>query len=520
MSRRWKILFVAAAGVIALACLWIGTLGVGPEKEVEAYKKSLIASGEKLKISEVSPSPVPAAQNGADVFNEAVSLTTPESEDWRNIANSMLMIAPGKAMVCFEQADVRDALFTNSWANLMTVDEDNRPAMELLEQTADFPSLDFHVDYTQWPETLTKYLAPLKRAAQKLSTDAICHLHNGDVAPAATNICTIVNLVNGEQDDRLLISQLVRFAMASIAASATWEFLQSTNVNDEELAMVQKSWERLQYIRPVENSYLVERAGNEATIKKMRASDEYFNHMMRDYAPSGGGGGRGSGAWTDDIHDFWDNVKFGYAKSMWRASWTYSDELRMLEGDQITLGSVRAIETNGAFNPALADMNTRLQSLGITNEPESGFGLGVFTLDDIRWFFSEGAGFSVDTVRRAMTAEVTKNMVITAIALKRYQLKYGSYPDALSKLVPQFLSAVPPDPVDGKPLRYRLNSDGTFLLYSVGENGKDDGGNPSLDARSTSVNFYWLMNPHALDWVWPQPATPSEIQYFYAHPPK
>ncbi len=27
------------------------------------------------------------------------------------------------------------------------------------------------------------------------------------------------------------------------------------------------------------------------------------------------------------------------------------------------------------------------------------------------------------------------------------------------------LAAVPPDPVDGQPLRYRLQTDGAFLLY-------------------------------------------------------
>jgi hypothetical protein len=105
-------------------------------------------------------------------------------------------------------------------------------------------------------------------------------------------------------------------------------------------------------------------------------------------------------------------------------------------------------------------------------------------------------------------------MAITVIALKRYQLKYGKYPADLNSLVPEFVSTVPLDPVDGKPLRYRPNADGTFLLYSVGENGEDDGGDPSLEKGIQSSSFYW-QNTHALDWVWPQPATPEEIQKYY-----
>lgn len=119
-----------------------------------------------------------------------------------------------------------------------------------------------------------------------------------------------------------------------------------------------------------------------------------------------------------------------------------------------------------------------------------------------------------NVTRKVMQVEVAKQMAITAIALKRYQLKHGNYPPDLNSLVPEFVSAIPLDAVDGKPLRYKLNSDGTFLLYSVGENGVDDGGNPSLEKGIESSNFNW-QNPRALDWVWPQPATEAEIQKYY-----
>ena len=67
------------------------------------------------------------------------------------------------------------------------------------------------------------------------------------------------------------------------------------------------------------------------------------------------------------------------------------------------------------------------------------------------------------------------------------------------------LPSVPFDPVDGQPLRYRAKPDGTFLLYSIGENGKDDNGDPSLEKGAQSKSLYW-QNIQALNWVWPQPA--------------
>ena len=63
-----------------------------------------------------------------------------------------------------------------------------------------------------------------------------------------------------------------------------------------------------------------------------------------------------------------------------------------------------------------------------------------------------------------------------AIALERYRLAHGEYPDSLDALAPQFIAKVPHDVIGGQPLHYRRTSDGQFVLYSVGWNETDDGG--------------------------------------------
>jgi hypothetical protein len=63
-----------------------------------------------------------------------------------------------------------------------------------------------------------------------------------------------------------------------------------------------------------------------------------------------------------------------------------------------------------------------------------------------------------------------------AIALERFRLAHGSFPETLDELVPQFLSALPVDLYTQKPLIYRRKEGGTFLLYGVGKNRVDDGG--------------------------------------------
>lgn len=43
-------------------------------------------------------------------------------------------------------------------------------------------------------------------------------------------------------------------------------------------------------------------------------------------------------------------------------------------------------------------------------------------------------------------------------------------------LAPQFIIKLPHDVINGQPLKYRRTDDGSFILYSMGWNEKDDGG--------------------------------------------
>ncbi|MGN6368467.1 MAG: hypothetical protein ACTHN5_09420 [Phycisphaerae bacterium] len=69
----------------------------------------------------------------------------------------------------------------------------------------------------------------------------------------------------------------------------------------------------------------------------------------------------------------------------------------------------------------------------------------------------------------------------TLLAARVYRKEKGKYPESLSELVPAYLAEVPVDPFagDGRALRYRVDPRGP-TVWSVGENGKDDGGEVSL----------------------------------------
>jgi hypothetical protein len=71
--------------------------------------------------------------------------------------------------------------------------------------------------------------------------------------------------------------------------------------------------------------------------------------------------------------------------------------------------------------------------------------------------------------------EQTQRNLSVAFALSAFHRDHGRYPAKLAELAPQYLATVPDDLFSGKGLVYRPSDKG-YLFYSVGVNGKDEGG--------------------------------------------
>jgi len=86
---------------------------------MEAYIAELKAKGEPMDLAQVLPPPVKPEQNSADVFRSAASLiNTDESLSYSNYVYGMEMVALGRAMIRWQQPDVRGREGTNSWKDV------------------------------------------------------------------------------------------------------------------------------------------------------------------------------------------------------------------------------------------------------------------------------------------------------------------------------------------------------------------------------------------------------------------
>ena len=463
------------------------------------YKRQLQASGEKLSVAELSPAPVPAEQNGAPTFQQAAAtLKSPTGVLKTNAPSVMHMVGPGKAMVGWAQSDIRDETdrVTNSWNDLEAELSTDSEALNALRQLTNYPVLDFGVSYELTgspPDKWENHFEPERQGALVLATSVENELHRGNAALAAADLRAMLALVRATQDERTVASQLVRIAIARMAMASTWEYLQSPRLTDEELASVQSAWSQLEFRQAAENALMMERAMTEELLAKARQSSVGYQKILGENQSS-------------------DSLQRAMAKSkqiFWRLWWSHPDELRALKGFEVLLNGARFVQTNYAFRSKILEQHAALSELGVTPLTHRDWWEIGPANPTLRTFFSQSVTACYDFLEVVQRAEICRQMALTTLALKRYQLKHGNYAPELAALVPEFLPAVPRDPIDGKPLRYQLVGN-SYLLYSIGEDGVDNGGDPVPVSTSDTVSS-WMQGR---DSVWPEPATEQEIQAY------
>jgi hypothetical protein len=116
----------------------------------------------------------------------------------------------------------------------------------------------------------------------------------------------------------------------------------------------------------------------------------------------------------------------------------------------------------------------------------------------------------IATFERTAYAQTGVNLGFVACALERYRLAHGEYPEKLGSLVPTFAEKLPDDVVSGKPLLYRRGEGRSYVLYSLGWNEKDDGGQAALYEIVYFTGGVQTKGQRADinqgDWVWAIPA--------------
>jgi hypothetical protein len=273
-----------------------------------------------------------------------------------------------------------------------------------------------------------------------------------------------------------------------------WEALQYHRWSDSQLAQLRHIWQSFSLTEELASTMAMERAMRRQTLTAMQNSRTQFFQPLS-----------GMATFSDMLENFLEHGSAAFqdlqnapSSWFWKWYWSYEDEQLCDRTWQIELDDYRHPPLRQSLTRWREAMAAARSTLEKQFPQHSRFLLSQDLLPMIEEFTS-----------KILRAETQREMAVAAIALERFHLRHARWPTTLNELVPGILPALPRDFMDGEPLRYHLNPDGTFVLYSVGEDGIDDGGDPTPAKPANTVRWF-----NGLDWVWPQPATDAEVDAY------
>jgi hypothetical protein len=484
---------------LVIIVLLAGTVGMvtftersRARKALAAYKAKLQAQGEALTFEEAGyPFPLETNANLESFVALADRLRSKSS-----IPGEIDLLpyeSPGRALVFWARGgQIKTASYKAGaspnprWEELSADMDSSAALLAELRVELEHPPRYFGWNYKDPFNITPKNPFVQKRAvAQFLSADAVAALHEHQLSRAQRDLHALTQLAQVHRSDLMLVSAMIRVAISALALPATWEALPAEGWDDASLLVLQRDWEALDLLEALETGLVGERIFGEEAFQFTRRTNLNTQVKMMSLGARSKPG----------LAGLREQVT-GKATLMYWRGHADEDELFYLQQSQVRVENVRRLRANASGAAIKLEMIAQFTEL----EQAMDAPLGKY-----RHLFSALAIPNYSRVFEvAEQRETERRMTITAIALKRFQLRNGSYPAALSELAPQFLAAELVDPWSGRPLHYQLNADGTFTLYSVGADGRDDGGDPA-SVQATNAPSLWT----GKDAVWPVPVLPA-----------
>ncbi|MDZ7814581.1 MAG: hypothetical protein U5N86_00845 [Planctomycetota bacterium] len=275
--------FVLAFGVVLfMGWRWYSSHRDAAQEQVAKVE----AAGESLEITHYVPETLPPEQNGADELQQAMDLLRAAQV---SVAYELAEVncEPGEEHeegVVFTDIDGADS--TQRVANLIQECE-NQGVFEKLENALATDGIVFDLDYSNPVAMKMSHLTHLREFSRLLAADARLAAAQGDPARYGKRVRQGFELISKVQDEPTLISCLVSLAMSNIAVSAveldgrTFETGLS-QLDDGQLEAVQKVVGALDLKAMFERAMLSERCFGNFIFDKMLTDPDYLNEIAGD----------------------------------------------------------------------------------------------------------------------------------------------------------------------------------------------------------------------------------------------
>lgn len=308
--------------------------------------------------------------------------------------------------------------------------KDNQKSAEILHKTVDLEYGRYPINLSLGLGTLTPNLSEIRKCAFLLRLETVYSAENDDSAKVVSSVESILGTARTLSNEPILISQLVRIAIQNLAASSMEYAMNRTAFSNEEM---------------LDLGGVFEKAEDSSGMKRAIAGESCFmlsvfgNPLSVSNNMSGGG------------------LPVTPLLGVYKA-------LGIMDKEEVVFLDTRKEYMDAFELPAHKQIDA---FNAIQSEVDALPRIYVF-LRNLTPAYNRVIVLNVRNIAQIRIVRV-------ALAVQRYRLMKGRLPESLDELVPDFLESVPLDPFDGKQIRYKKLDTG-FMIYSIGENRIDDGG--------------------------------------------
>ncbi len=497
--RRFLFCVACLVTLIALAYAVENWRGI---RAWEKHRAQWEAKGEKFGTAPLIPPPVPDNENlaFAPLFKPVMDFTTTRSNVIWNDTNGLERLQrisaslprdakanDGPALGSLEKGTFADISTwkdfyvgntnylqalpsaTAAETTLKALSRFDPEMMELREAAGARHSTRFPIRYDFEPPwaILLPHLARMKVLVTFLNVRAVAELEAGHADDAFADLKLAWRLADGIANEPLLIDHLVRIACVNISLQTVREGLARHAWSEAQLVEIERYLGSLNLLAELELGLRGEMAFSTAGLDYMRRQGFFVDPIMYMATEDG-------------------NAGMARGFNVMPSGWYYQNMLTISE------------IFHGYFFPTVDEKGRRVYP-GISdkgNKAINSMRTGPYTI------FAKLLLPALErAARKSSRIQVSVDEGRVACALERYRMKNGSLPETLEALTPSFIAEVPHDVIDGKPLRYRKEADGGYLLYSVGWNQTDDNGQIVLTGNGKTASVDIMKG----DWVWKMP---------------
>lgn len=306
---------------------------------------------------------------------------------------------------------------------------DNKLCLSLLHKAAGIQDCDHDWDWRQLAAASFSQLGEVKRCAQLLALGAAYYSYTGDPNAATRCIEDGLRLADSLRREPALIHYLVRVACVGLIVGSLDRSLSAATFTDEQLTELDKALTATTGTLDLTQAMITERC---IMIETCR------NPFLMAGTGQNAGPRMIPGMTRTGIADILDYM-----------------------GDCIEASKLPPAERLTRFREAAKKM----EDLSFTHV-----------------MIKMLAPATGRVAELSLRSQAGVDLARTALAIERYRLATGKVPERLEELVPKYLKAVPIDPFDGRPIRYKRTDPG-YRLYSILEDGQDNGGKEKTEVN-------------------------------------